>query len=50
MLILLGALWSAAPAQELADDDPSFVINLRDADIRALSEQVSENSPQSASK
>ena len=42
MLILLGALSSAAPAQELADEDASFVINLRDADIRALSEQVSE--------
>jgi general secretion pathway protein D len=42
MLILLGALCSAAPAQELADENPSFVINLRDADIRALAEQVSE--------
>ena len=42
MLILLGALCSAAPAQELADEGASFVINLRDADIRALSEQVSE--------
>ena len=42
ILILAGALWSAAPAQELADDGPTFVINLRDADIRALSEQVSE--------
>jgi len=36
VLLLAGALWSAAPAQE------TFVINLRDADIRALCEQVSE--------
>jgi general secretion pathway protein D len=40
--MLVGALWSAAPAQELADEGATFVINLRDADIRALSEQVSE--------
>jgi general secretion pathway protein D len=42
ILMLAGALCSAAPAQELADDGQNFVINLRDADIRALAEQVSE--------
>ena len=42
VLILAGALWSAAPAQDVADDRATFVINLRDADIRALAEQVSE--------
>lgn len=31
-----------APATPLADADATYVINLRDADIRSLSEQVSE--------
>ena len=42
-LIIVAALaWSPARAQNGAADPPTFVINLRDADIRALSEQVSE--------
>jgi general secretion pathway protein D len=43
LLLLLAALAAApAAAQAPAEDPPSFVINLRGADIRAFAEQVSE--------
>ncbi|NUB42757.1 type II secretion system secretin GspD [Fertoebacter nigrum] len=41
-LILLAFAPLPAVAQDAPDAPPSFVINLRDADIRTLSEQVSE--------
>ena len=43
VMALLLPLCGAALAQTAATDDPqNFTINLRDADIRALSEQVSQ--------
>ena len=55
VFLLTGVLWSAAPAQEASGQRPApaagqelsnagetFVINLRDTDIRVLSEQVSQ--------
>ncbi len=42
LAIVAGVAPAPASAQDVASDPANFVINLRDADIRALSEQVSE--------
>ncbi len=42
VLLLVAMLATPALAQQAPGEEPTFVINLRDADIRALSEQVSE--------